>query len=128
MRRPAQFTDSWGEPMAVMHVVLAMHGAAQVRATKLLRFRGTKHGMHAAVEVQASWEFHVPPPLQGILQLHTTARVNGHSAFYCSYKPWTTESQTVVPGVHKHRLQHWCLACTERSACVGASHVQLLFA
>lgn len=77
VRVPAQFTDSWGEPMAAMHVVVLMHGAAQVTATELLH---NEANVHAAVELQATWDVHIPPHLHGIVQLHTAAEVNSHSA------------------------------------------------
>jgi hypothetical protein len=76
VRAAAQAAKTWGEPVGVVQVVVVAHLDARVAATELLEGEGTEN---AAVELQATWDVQIPPHLQGIIQLHTTASVNGHS-------------------------------------------------
>ena len=77
VRAAAQHKESWGDPLAVLQVVVVRHGPAWVTATELLQSEG---GMHGAVKLQASWDVLVPAHLEGIVQLQTSAKVNDQGA------------------------------------------------
>lgn len=85
MRAATPIARSWGAPLAVMHVVMVRYGAAQVTATELLQSEGDMHG---AVELESFWDIRIPPHLEGIVQLQTSAKVNGQGTvpvlfFWC---------------------------------------------
>lgn len=123
VRAAARHKESWGEPLAVLQVVVVRHGPAWVTATELLQREG---GMHGAVELQASWDVQIPAHLVGIVQLQTSAKINGQGTMLAvwfllhSYLRIAREvlgqcNNRVSVKVGVVLVKAWCLVCTLNS-------------
>lgn len=74
MRVAAAEPQSWGAALALLTVLLVVHGDATVAAVDV---RGEPGTMYGAVWLQASWPFSIPVHLLGIMQLRTWATAGG---------------------------------------------------
>lgn len=104
VREAAVAPHVWGRALALVSVLLVVHGEASVTTVDIRSEPGTMYG---AVRLEAAWPFAVPVHLLGIVQLHTSASVSGFGAPPC-----------VRPCTPTQACCHWAQECLRAKQCL----------